>query len=143
MCSFAHHIDNKGKVNIGALSCDCSICMHISKTNFCVLDPNLMSVRSKKHKINLHSYFGDGFLCLRSLLNIAKILKAYHLVWISIYVFVCICVYVCVSHSAIDKVCVGISILGEGSIRAFNFDDEQSKEKLNASNGSTKTLGRT
>ena len=66
MCLFAHHIDNKGKVNIGALSHACSICMRISKTNFCVLDPNLMSVRSQKHKINLHSYFGDGFLCFRS-----------------------------------------------------------------------------
>jgi len=40
-------------------------------------------------------------------------------------------------------VCVRISILGGGSIEAFNLDDEQSKEKVNASNGSTKTLGRT
>jgi len=33
--------------------------------------------------------------------------------------------------------------LGGGSIEAFGLDDEQSKGKLNGSNGSTKTLGRT
>ena len=46
MCLFAHHIDNKGKVNIEVSLHACSICMHISKMDFCVLDPNLMSVRS-------------------------------------------------------------------------------------------------
>ena len=104
MCLFAHQIDNKGKVNIGAPVCACSICMHISKMDFCGLDLNLMLVSSLKHKFNLHSYFGDGFLCLR---------------------------------------CVGISILGGGSIEAFSLDDEQSKGKVNGSNGSTKTLERT
>ena len=44
----------------------------------------------------------------------------------------------CVSHNPI-----GISILGGGSIGAFNLDDEQSKGKVNGSNGSTKTVGRT
>jgi len=37
------------------------------------------------------------------------------------------------------RVYVGISILGGGSIEVFDFDDEQSKRKVNGSNKSTKT----
>jgi len=37
---------------------------------------------------------------------------------------------------------VGISIFDRGSIEVFNLDDEQSKGKVNGSNGSTKTQGR-
>ena len=37
------------------------------------------------------------------------------------------------------KVYVGIFILGGGSIEGFDFDDEQSKRKVNGSNKSTKT----
>ena len=39
----------------------------------------------------------------------------------------------------IKKVYVGISVLGVGSIKVFDLDDEQSKRKVNGSNRSTKT----
>ena len=46
------------------------------------------------------------------------------------------CMFVWVLVLDPKKVCVGISILGGGSIEIFDLDDEQSKRKVNGSNRS-------